>query len=176
MLMVVTILSIVGAIAIPKLDYTGLRVDGAARVMRGTLMDAQRLAVQRQHDMIVSFDTIRGRIRIVYDLNNNHQRDADDRASWRPLEEGATFAVPPVALDGGATEMLTATASRDVDGMPSVIFHRDGAASTDLIVYLGARGAHAEHTSHIRAVTLLQSTGRTTTRKLGNGGWLKEGL
>jgi hypothetical protein len=60
---------------------------------------------------------------------------------------------------------------RTLDGMPSVIFRRNGAASTDVDVYVAAaRG------SDYRAVSVVQATGRTDWFRYVNSAWKPAGI
>ena len=82
-LTVMVVIGIVAAIGLPRLDYSRYRADAAVQVVRGTLQQSQRNAIQRQHDIIVSFDVPGRRVRVLEDLNNNRQRDGNERALWR---------------------------------------------------------------------------------------------
>jgi hypothetical protein len=53
--------------------------------------------------VIVSFDTVHARIRVVEDANNSSTADAGERVYWRSLEGGARFAVPPVGISASGT-------------------------------------------------------------------------
>ena len=175
-----TLIGIVAGFAAPRIDYQRYRADAGARVVRGVLQQAQRLAVLRQYDVIVSFDVAGNRLRVVEDANNNRGQDGGERASWRPLEEGARFARPSGTGIGGAAVASEVSGAdvRQVGGYPSVVFHRDGAASTDLEVYLTA-GSGAE--SNLRGIAVTRATGRADAYRYnpGNAGaarWLGSGL
>jgi len=174
LLTVLVILGIVAAFGLPRLDYSRYRADAAARMVRGALQQAQRNAIQRQHDVLVGFDLSGNRIRTVEDMNNNRQADAGEHVVWRPLEEGARFAAPAATLSGTrATTPVVGPNLRTVDGMPTLIFHNSGSASTDAEIYLTtARSAATD----FRAVQVTQSTGRVDWFRNGSGGWRRDGV
>src|SRR4029077_544198 len=75
-MVVVVIAGMMIALAIPRIDTAKYRSDAIATIVRTTLQYAQRQAITRQHDMVVSFDTTGERIRTFWDINNSHTIDA----------------------------------------------------------------------------------------------------
>ncbi|MEP6690238.1 MAG: prepilin-type N-terminal cleavage/methylation domain-containing protein [Gemmatimonadaceae bacterium] len=173
MVMVIGIIAIITSIAIPRLDYTRYRMDAAARQVRSTLQKAQRLGVQRQFNIVVSFDVTNSSIRILEDLNNNGTEEANENRFWYPLPEGAVFIAPPanISLIGSAPVIGPDVSTND--GMPSVIFRRDGSASTDLEVYVGSPSADPKN---FRGVQVTKATGRTDWFKYVSNTWKGAGL
>jgi type II secretory pathway pseudopilin PulG len=165
---VIVLIGIFSALAIPKINVPGFRADASARQVRMTLQVAQRLAVTRQYDVIVSFDTVNQTIRMVEDLNNNGVADAGERVTWHPLHEGTHFAVPPAGIFGPVTQSVSGPGSQTIDGMPSIIFMRSGASDTDLEVYVTSLDAAADY---FRGVSVTQPTGRTAYEKYLNSIW-----
>ena len=168
LLIVLTIISIIVTFAFPKVNFTQFQVDAAARGVRSSLQNAERLAISRQYDVIVSFDIANARVRLLEDANNNGTADPLERATYFVLESGVRFLKPPVGVNGAATSAIIGNDVKTIDGMPSVIFRRDGAANTDLEVYFtSARARPAD----FRAVTVVQSTGRTDWYKYIDAAW-----
>jgi Tfp pilus assembly protein FimT len=172
MLMVITIIGIVAAMAMPRLDYTRYRVDAGARLVSGALQQAARTAVQKQHDVIVSFDVATQQIRIIEDRDNQPATLTGERVTTRTLEEGVRFIDDPsprVSSEyGGSLISKLSTTS----GLPSVTFHRDGAASSAAEVYVtSARGNAADR----RAVTITKATGRADMHRYSGTEWRKPG-
>lgn len=173
MLVAIAIMAVISAIAIPRINTQAFKQDSAARVARTALQIAGRLAVAKQFDVVVSFDLSNHQIRILEDRDNDGAADAGERVQWKVLEDGAIFETPTVALSGTATGPVTGSNLTTVDGMPSIIFRRNGAASSDLTLYIGAgRGKDKD----MRAVTVLQSTGRASWFKYAASGWKEAGL
>ena len=173
-LTVMVVIGIIAAIGLPRIDYSRYRADAAVQMVRGTLQQAQRNAIQRQHDIVVSFDVPGRRVRVLEDANNNRQRDGAERALWRPLEEGARFAAPPAGL-GGATGAAAVNGPnlRTLDGMPSITFHANGSASTDAQVYVTSARAQE---SDFRAIQVTQATGRVDWFRRTGSAWRRPGV
>jgi prepilin-type N-terminal cleavage/methylation domain-containing protein len=168
LLIVLAIVAIVATFAFPKVNFVQFRVDGGARLVRLTLQNAQRLAVTRQYDVIVSFDPATNRMRTLEDNNNNGVADAGERVSWRALEDDVHFQKPPTGINGAAGDAVIGASLRTIDGMPSIVFRRDGAASSDLEVYLTSGRARS---NDFRGITLVQATGRTDWYKYIGNQW-----
>lgn len=170
LLAVVSILGILTAFAVVAVDPAARRADAGAAQVRQTLQLAQRTAIQRQFDMIVSFDTAAHRLRLSEDRNNDGQPDSDDRLRWIPLEEGLRFSSPPAAIPAlpGTAVGGARLRERGAPSLPSVTFRKDGAASSDLVVYVASdrRGRR-----DWRALALTPSTGRVTTWRLSGSTW-----
>jgi Tfp pilus assembly protein FimT len=166
--LVIVLLGIFAGLAISKVNFAGFRADASGRQVRSTLQVAERLAVTRQYNVIVSFDTVKQTMRMVEDLNNNGVADSGERVTWYPLEQGTAFTTPPVGINGIVTQSVSGSGLQIIDGMPSLIFMRSGASSTDLEVYLTAINAVADS---FRGITVTQSTGRTVYEKYIQGVW-----
>ena len=170
---VMLIMGVIAGLTIPKLTLSGYRVDAVALQVRSALQIAQRTALARQYDMIVSFDTAKSRIRIVPDLDNSGTINADDEirlSVWRPLgaSEGNDFLIPPKSftLRTLRTPVYGSTLKR-INSLPSIVFHRDGSASSEAEIYVAntARGR-----PQYRLVTLVRSTGRTDAYRYAGTG------
>ncbi len=168
LLIVCSIVGIFATLAYPRVNFTQFQVDSGARTVRVTLQNAERLAVTRQWDVVVSFDFANKRLRILEDGNNNDAIDAGERVTYAGLDDGVHFQIPPAGLSGPVASSVIGSNIKTINGMPSVIFRRDGAASTDLEVYLvSSKGINAD----FRAVQVVQSTGRTDWFRYLNGLW-----
>jgi prepilin-type N-terminal cleavage/methylation domain-containing protein len=170
---VIAVLGILSGIAITRLNTVGFKMDAAARTTHAAVQQAQRLALTRQFDVIVSFDRSTRRLRIAEDANNDGSIAPDERVRWRAVEDSARFEDPPSAVDGGAASAIDGDNLRDVDGMPSIIFRRSGSASSDLEVYLGSKRGDADD---YRAVQVTRATGRVEWFKYVDGQWRPGGI
>jgi prepilin-type N-terminal cleavage/methylation domain-containing protein len=173
LMMVVVVIGIATAMALPRLNTSGMRVDAAVRDVRGTLQVAQRTAVMRQFDVIVSVDVANAALRVVEDRNNNAAIDADERTRWVRLEPGNRFTVPPAGVTpaNGALSAVRLSQPRTIDGLPSIIFRRHGAASSNAEIFVQGVGGRD---SDFRAVTVVQATGRAEWYRR-DGAWKKVG-
>jgi prepilin-type N-terminal cleavage/methylation domain-containing protein len=168
LLIVCAIVGIFATLAYPRVNFTQFQVDSGARTVRVSLQNAERLAVTRQYDVVVSFDVNNKRMRILEDGNNNDAVDAGEHVTYAPLEDGVHFKKPPAGLSGPVAAPVVGSNLKTIDGMPSVIFRRDGAASTDLEVYIASS---KELANDWRAIQVVQSTGRTDWFRYLAGLW-----
>jgi prepilin-type N-terminal cleavage/methylation domain-containing protein len=154
-----TISAMMISIAIPRVDTTRWRADAIAQIVRTTLQTAGRTAIVRQHDVIVSFDTLSDRIRTIYDVNNDGVKGSTERVTYRGLDVGVLFADPTIRGVTGATitSAITGGAIQLNGGLPTITFHRDGSVSSDAEIYvsIAARGPKMH-----RAIVITQATGR----------------
>jgi prepilin-type N-terminal cleavage/methylation domain-containing protein len=176
MVMVVAIIGIMAAVALPKLNFNRYRADGAGRLARVMLQVAQRNAITRQSDVIVSFDPALNRLRIVQDYNNNGVINTTDLVQYRKLPEGATFATPAwsnaIGADGAAaTASFAGPALQTVSGLQSIIFRRDGSASSDMTLFVTTS---AGVPTEFREVIVTASTGRSDLYKYNGTAWIRQ--
>jgi prepilin-type N-terminal cleavage/methylation domain-containing protein len=165
MMVVVVIAGMMIALAIPRVDTTKWRADAIATIVRTTLQYAQRQAITRQHDMVVSFDTTGERIRTFWDGNNSGTLNSTERVTWRGLDVGVLFTDPSVKGITGTTisKPVSGAQIASLTGFPTVTFHRDGSVSTDAEIYIKV-AAHGP--PWYRAIRLTQSTGRVDWYRL----------
>ncbi|MEP6494023.1 MAG: prepilin-type N-terminal cleavage/methylation domain-containing protein [bacterium] len=177
MMVVVVISGMMIALAIPRIDTTRYKADAVGQIVRTTLQNASRTAVTRQHDMIVSFDTVGERIRTIYDANNNGSATAGERVTYRGLDNGILFTDPSVNGVSGTSihSPISGSSIVVVSGMPTLTFHRDGSVSSDAEIYvsIAARGPKM-----YRAIVLTQATGRVDWYRLNTSTnkWVIAGL
>jgi prepilin-type N-terminal cleavage/methylation domain-containing protein len=164
-MVVVVITGMMVALAIPRVDTTKWRADAIATIVRTTLQYAQRQAITRQHDMVVSFDTSGQRIRTFWDGDNSGSITGTERVTWRGLDVGVLFTDPAVDGVSGShiTKPVTGSQITTLSGYPTLTFHRDGSVSTDAEIYIKV-AAHGP--PWYRAIRLTQSTGRVDWYRL----------
>lgn len=174
MIVVVVISGVMLTLAIPRIDTTKIKADAIAAIVRTTLQYAQRQAITRQHDMVVSFDTTGERIRTFWDSDNTGTITGTERITWRGLDVGILFTDPAVnGVSGTAIHApVTGSQLKELTGYPTVTFHRDGSASTEAEIYIKV-AAHGP--PWYRAITLTQSTGRVDWYRLNAqaGKWVQ---
>lgn len=167
-MVVVTILGVIAGMAIPRVNISGYRSDAAAQQVRSVFQTAQRTSLTRQYDVIVSVDTVKGGLRIAEDVNNSGSIEVSEWRFWRPPGEGNRFATPPKGVNVASPSAAVVGGSlKQVDGLPSVIFHRDGSTSSDCEIYMVSR--YKDRTD-FRAITLTRATGRSELYRLAGSG------
>ena len=157
-LIVLVMVGAMMALAIPHLDVTRYRTDAAVQGVRSVLMQAQRTALVRQYDVVISIDTVHNALLWAEDANNDGTIQTSEHKRSYPLNDGVVFMVPPTGLDSAVTSPVVGNHLGTMGGYPTVTFHRDGAATSDLQLYLAGP---ANPTRTYRAVRLTQGTGRT---------------
>jgi prepilin-type N-terminal cleavage/methylation domain-containing protein len=170
LLFVIVIIGILASIAMPRVNLASYRANSGAQVVAATLAYAQRQAISRQADTRVAFDMPNNRLRIHEDENNDNVIDGDERVTSTPLPEGVVFGRgSALARDIGA-DVITFT--RTQDGMPVVIFRRDGTASEAGGAYLSTvAGLAVDRTADVRAVEVSRATGRASWFSFATGAW-----
>ena len=139
-LIVLVIAGILVAVAISRVDFSRFKADSVVQTIRATLAKAQRDAVTRGHNVIVTFDTAGQRIEVVWDANNNGLADAasascgyrssSETISWSP-RPASTARSPRRSWGAHCTPSIRCRASR---------FGATGRSSTDLEVYVATTG------------------------------------
>ena len=121
LVIVMIILSVIAAMAIPKLNLAQYRADAAAQQVRSVFQTAQRTSLTRQYDVIVSVDTMQFGLRIAEDVNNDGTIQPSEWKFWRPAGEGNRFAVPPKGVNfASPSSSVVGTALTQVGGLPSI--------------------------------------------------------
>ena len=167
-IIVLVMMAVIAAMAIPKLNLSQFRADAAAQQVRSVFQTAQRTSLTRQFDVIVSVDTAQFGLRIAEDLNNDGTIQVSEWKFWRPTGEGNKFAIPPKGLNASTvTSSVIGAQLKIIDGMKSVIFHRDGSTSTDAEIYV--QSEYKGRTDY-RAISVTRATGRTELYRLSGTG------
>jgi Tfp pilus assembly protein FimT len=155
---VMIMVGVITALALPHLDLQGYRINAAVQGVRSQLMQAQRTALVRQYNVVISIDTANDALRWSEDANNDGAIQTDEHRRTYPLNDGVKFAVPPKGVNGTVTSSIVGLRLGTMDGLPTITFHRDGAATSNLEIYLAGP---ANPGIPYRAIVLVQGTGRT---------------
>ena len=174
LLIVITIIGILAAVAYPAIDALRFSAEGAMLQVSTALQAAQREAVARQHDVLVIFDAPNSRLQLVFDANGNGSADAGERTRGVTLEPQIRFG-RPTAVTARAFGAGPVTLS---DGSQTVVFRRNGAASASGGLYLSSVKALAGDSKRYRdtrAIEITRATGRIEWFKYSGSGttWLR---
>lgn len=167
--MVVSIIGLVAAFAIPQLNLGQYRMNSGARGLNSLLGRAQRVAVTNQANVNVVFDVSQQAVRMHEDDNNNNVVDGSERVRQYPLGEKVEFGMggAPVKTYGGPISFTRLQA-----GLPEVIFRRDGSASENGGVYLTSTNSAATgRVTDARLVEVIRATGRTQWYRYSGSTW-----
>jgi prepilin-type N-terminal cleavage/methylation domain-containing protein len=168
--MVVTIIGIVAGMAIPRAGYSTYLANSGARVLSTTLSYAQRQAISQQADIRVAFDVANNQIRVHEDRNNDNVIDLGERVGFTSLPEGVACGRGAAAARpmGGTVVSFT----RIQGTLPVLVFHRDGSASENGVIYLSTiSGLSTGRSADTRAIEVARATGRVSWYSFGTGQW-----
>ena len=169
MLFVVVIVGILTSMMTPLFSPGRWRADSAAQEVAITLNAAQRLAVLRQHDVVIRFLLGDRQLKVHQDGNNNGVED--DGEDWRVVELPETMgfgsgAVPALPQGSGPVTFKV------LAGNPTLVFHRNGSASATGAVYLRPlEGSLSSAPTAVRAVTVERATGEVRCLSYRTGSW-----
>jgi prepilin-type N-terminal cleavage/methylation domain-containing protein len=173
LLTVITIIGIITAIALPRIDLTRMRVDAAMQSLGTTMLASQRLAVSRGHDIVVMFDAANSSIRIHEDVDGDATINGTERVRAVSLGDQVIYGTGGAAAHPVGAGPITFAGTRE--GLSAVVFHRSGSASEFGGVYLTSRRAElsAGHAKDTRVLEIERSTGRTSWFRYTDSGWLR---
>jgi prepilin-type N-terminal cleavage/methylation domain-containing protein len=166
LMIVITLIAIVTATAMPHIDYQASRQDAAARAVRGALQQAQAYAVSSQHEVWVVVDAARNRVIAVQDPSDSNQYATTDHYWSIPMQDGAKLGLGSVApLPGDASPTagvaITTTTTITPGALSAVttgfVFRADGAVSSNAQIYITSNRGLAQDS---RAIDVTQATGR----------------
>jgi type II secretory pathway pseudopilin PulG len=127
LVIVMILIGLVVSIAAPRIDVTKYKVESAMQGLGTMLLAQERLAITKQHDIIVTFDLANNSMRIHEDRNNSGTVDVGERVRGMTLGESIVYGLggaPPRPMGAGPI-----TFAKRVGALPALVFHRDGSAS-----------------------------------------------
>lgn len=171
LMVVMTIVGVVSLLVVPSIQVVPYRMDGSARGAMAALVSAQRLAVKRQHDVVVAFDTAHTGLLIHEDGNNNGVRDEGERVRPVMLGDGVHFGLGGAPARPGRAAAVSFDEA--LDGRPAFRFMRNGSASQEGSFYLtsGRAVARGDYAEDARSVQVERATGRVSWYHFEDGQW-----
>ena len=172
-LMTVVLIGMVAMFALPKLNWSAYRVNGAVRGVTGLLARAERLAVTDQYNVNVLFDVAHNALEVHEDANNDNVIQGTERVRSYPIGEGIIF-----GLGGAPPRLYTTTPisfTHTQNGLPEIIFRRDGSASENGGFYITTTTSqNSSRPQDARSVEVVRSTGRTGWYQYTGSTWLQK--
>ena len=172
-LMVIVLIALVAAFGLPKLNFSGYRINGAVRGTTALIARAQRMAVTDQYNVNVLFDVPNNQIKMHEDANDDNAIQSGERVRVYPLGEGVVFGRnnAPVRFYSTATVSFT----RTQNGMPEIIFRRDGSASENGGLYITTTTAtKSNRPQDARSIEVIRATGRVEWYQYSGSSWIKK--
>ncbi len=160
LILVMTVMGLLLSIVMPRIDISRFQVDAGVQEVASTVAALRGQAIVRQHDFVLTFDVPQGRYTVLYDANNNGEADEGEQSRIVELPENVTFALGGADALGGMTDAISFT--REVESLPALTFHRNGAASEEGGLYITSMRAANSSTNaqDTRVVKVERSTGR----------------
>jgi prepilin-type N-terminal cleavage/methylation domain-containing protein len=178
---VLGVIAIMLAIAIPNVDFQRFRLDSGMRNVQNQLIAANYTAVQKNSWVVITFFYTQGQFRIVTDTSKDGRWQSGEPRNWRTLSEGVKFVIPPTTIDGATPYYATGPGIYYLNATgqtstcptcPTMIFKSDGSTSGDVVVYLGS--GKSTQTTAFRAIQIFGSTSKLYMwRMMGDGSWKK---
>jgi len=175
MLIVITMIGIMTAIALWRVDIARYQVNGDIQAIGTTLIAAQREAIAKQHNVIVVFDTAGNRVRVIWDANNNGTFDADEHSRLVFLGDRVRFGLGTApALPMGA-DAVNFTDTETASGLPAVTYYRNGSASEAGGAYITSKRSIGDpkYVSDNRAMRVERATGRAEWWHYDGTAWVR---
>ncbi|MFI5232552.1 MAG: Tfp pilus assembly protein FimT/FimU [Gemmatimonadales bacterium] len=172
MAIVIGLVAILVAIALPNIDFSRYRMDANARTVQNQFIAQQLTAIAKNMPMIVTIVYDQGHLTITEDANSNGVADPTEYTYNRSLVEGAQFVTPPSTIDGATPYYATGpglTYLNQTYLYPTVTFYPNGSTSGDVVIYIGSPSGR------LKDMRALQITGATSKvkfyRMTSDGTW-----
>ena len=172
LVLVIVVMGIMASIALTKIDLARMEANSAVQVLSTSMVAAQREAITKQHDIILTFDAATRVVRMVWDVNSNGAINAGERTRAIALDGRIGFALGGAPARAFGSDAINF--DRDIGGRPALIFHRNGSASGIGGFYLTSTRAMADgvkYKSDTRAVEIVRATGRTEWFRYTGTAW-----
>ena len=160
LVIVVTLMGILAAFAMPRMRIESSQVDTAARTIGMSLMVAQREAASRQHNVLLIFDTNAHTVNTVWDANNDGVKGANEKSRPFLLPERVVLGRPSgVSALGSASASIPVTLMSG--GKPMLVLQRNGSVDRAVTFYLTTPQSMAGAASkEVRALVIARATAR----------------
>jgi hypothetical protein len=170
-MLVITIMGMMAGIALTKIDLAKMEANSAVQVLSTSMVAAQREAITKQHDIILTFDPVQRTVRMIWDRDSDGAIDGAERVRVIPLEGRIGFGLGGAPARAFGSNPINF--DRNIGGRPALIFHRNGSASGIGGFYLtsGRALAATGYSSDTRAVEIVRATGRTEWHRYTGTAW-----
>jgi prepilin-type N-terminal cleavage/methylation domain-containing protein len=177
MMIVIIIIGITVAIALPRINLSRIRSKSAIQMLGTTMLALQRDAIAKQHNIVIMIDQTGRALRVLYDSTNDVAISANERVRIIPLGEevllGKPAGVPARSFGANAVNF---TATEQTTGLPAIIFYRNGSAKESGGLYLSTAKAMAgapDHANETWAMEIIRATGRAEWLRWNGTTWVR---
>ena len=118
LMLVICIMGIMGAIAFTRVDLAKMEANSAVQILGTSMVAAQREAITKQHDLILTFDAAQRTVRMIWDRNSNGAIENGERVRVIPLDGRIGFGL------GGASGPVVRIQCRSTSTATSAVVRR----------------------------------------------------
>jgi len=176
LLIVIVMIAIMLAIAIPRINVSRIRSKSAVVSLGTTMLALQREAISKQHNILVIIDQPNRSLRAVYDSNNNLTLDASERERPIPMGEEIVFGKPStVTARSFGSNAVNFTTTEGSSGLPAIVLYRNGSAKEYGGLYVSttrAMGGMPNHQGETWAMEIIRATGRPQWYRWNGSTWI----
>jgi prepilin-type N-terminal cleavage/methylation domain-containing protein len=177
MLITIVVLGILATIAMPRINLSRIRSKAAIQTLGTTMLQVQRAAISRQHNMLVVIDNATSSMRIVYDSTNDQTSNNNERVRAVSLGEEVVFGKPAsVPARSFGNNPINFTARELGSGLPAIVLYRNGSAREFGGLYLSTAKAMAGapgHSGETWAMEITRATGRAEWLRWNGTAWVR---
>jgi prepilin-type N-terminal cleavage/methylation domain-containing protein len=177
LLLVIVMIGIVTAIALPRINLSRIRSKSAIQALGTTMLALQHDAIARQHNIVVMIDNTSRSMRVLYDSTNDLTINNNERVRNIPLGEEIVFGRPAgVPARSFGTNPINFTTQEVSTGLPAIVLFRNGSAMEFGGVYLSTTKAMTGvpgHASETWAMEIIRATGRAEWLRWNGSAWVR---
>jgi competence protein ComGC len=177
-MLAITLVGILMALVIARVDVNRMQANSTAQMLTTTMVASQREATTKQHDVILTFDQLNRRVRVIRDLNSSGTADPGEPTRMVHLGSRITFGLGGAPARAFGIQPITF--NKTMGGLPALIFHRNGSASgvrgfyitTTRAIGAAAKGL-VKYADDTRAIEIVRSTGRSEWFRYSSPNWIR---
>jgi prepilin-type N-terminal cleavage/methylation domain-containing protein len=176
-MLAITLAGIVMAIVIARVDGNRMQANSTVQVLSTTMVAAQREALAKQHDVLLTFDQLNRRVWVIWDLNSSERADPGEHTRMVNLDTRITFGLGGAPARAFGIQPINF--NKTIGGLPALIFHRGGGASgvtgfyitTTRAIAAAAKGS-LKYADDTRAIEIVRETGRSEWFRYSSPNWI----
>ena len=178
LVIVVGVVAILAAIALPNISFSRMIMDSSAATVQNSIVATQAQVVQHNYPYILSFCFLRSQYRMVGDANSDGKYNSGESINWRTLPENMKFVIPPSTIDGATPWYATGPGLHYINSSvcgttsPTLNLYPNGSTSGDVVIYVGS--GKSGRLQDYRALQVYGSTSKVYMwRMMKDGKWKK---
>jgi prepilin-type N-terminal cleavage/methylation domain-containing protein len=177
-MLAITLAGILIALVVARVDVNRMQANSTVQILSTTMVAAQREAIMKQHDVILTFDQLNRRMGVLWDINSNGTSDAGEHTRMMNLGTRITFGLGGAPARAFGVQPINF--NKTVGDLPALIFHRNGSASgiggfyiTTTRAIAAAANGSLKYADDTRAIEIVRATGRTEWFRYSSPNWIR---